>query len=96
MRAAAVDANQPEIVAALRGVGATVQLLHKVGKGCPDLAVGWRGWNYFLEVKDGTKPPSARVLTDDQVEWHGGWKGQVAVVKSVDEALQAIGARVAK
>lgn len=96
MRAAAVDANQSEIVAALRGVGATVQPLHTVGKGCPDLAVGWRGQNYFLEVKDGKKPPSARTLKPDQVEWHGGWKGQVAVVKSVDEALSAIGAKVGK
>ena len=42
MSAARVDANQPEIVKALRGVGATVQHLHKVGQGCPDLMVGWR------------------------------------------------------
>lgn len=95
MRAAKVDANQSEIVAALRRVGATVQPLHTVGKGCPDLAVGWRGQTFLIEVKDGNKPPSARKLTDDQVEWHGGWKGQVAVVKSVDEALAAIGAKVA-
>jgi hypothetical protein len=95
MRAAKVDANQSEIVAALRRVGATVQQLHTVGKGCPDLAVGWRGQTFLIEVKDGNKPPSARKLTEDQVEWHGGWKGQVAVVNSVDEALAAIGARVA-
>jgi hypothetical protein len=95
MRAAKVDANQSEIVAALRGVGATVQPLHTVGKGCPDLAVGWRGQTFLIEVKDGAKPPSARKLTDEQVEWHGGWKGQVAVVKTVDEALVAIGAKVA-
>jgi hypothetical protein len=94
MRAAKVDANQPQIIAALRGVGATVQPLHTVGKGCPDLAVGWRGQTFLIEVKDGAKPPSARVLTKDQVEWHAGWKGHAAVVKSVDEALAAIGAKV--
>jgi hypothetical protein len=50
-RAAKVDANQREVVAALRGAGATVQLLHAVGEGCPDLLVGYRGGNYLLEVK---------------------------------------------
>jgi hypothetical protein len=92
MRAAKVDANQSTIVDALRKIGATVQPLHTVGKGCPDLLVGWRGINTLIEVKDGKKPPSARTLTPDQVEWHGGWKGRVAVAKSVDEALAAIGA----
>ena len=32
-RAAAVDANQPSIVGALRAVGASVQPLHSVGQG---------------------------------------------------------------
>ena len=91
MRAAKVDENQSEIVAALRAMGATVQPLHTVGKGCPDLLIGWRGFNYLVEVKDGKKSPSQRKLTDDQVEWHGGWKGQVAVAKSVDEAFVAVG-----
>lgn len=90
-RAAKVDANQGAIVKALRGAGATVQPLHAVGGGCPDLAVGWRGVTFFLEVKDGSKPPSARKLTPEQEEWHGGWKGHVAVVKDEGEALEAIG-----
>ena len=64
MRRAAVDANQAEIVKALRKVGATVQPLHRVGQGCPDLAVGHGGVNHMIEVKDGSKPPSARGLTD--------------------------------
>ena len=91
MRAAKVDANQSEIVFALRGVGATVQHLHAVGKGCPDLLVGYRNQNILMEVKDGAKPPSGRKLTPDQVEWHGSWRGTVCVVKSVDEALGVIG-----
>lgn len=92
-RAAKVDANQSEIVAALRAVGASVQPLHAVGGGCTDLAVGFRGVNYMIEVKDGDKPPSARKLTPDQVTWHEAWRGQVCVVKSVEEALEAIGIR---
>lgn len=90
-RAAAVDANQSEIVGALRGVGASVELLHAVGQGCPDIAVGFRGRNWFIEIKDGSKPPSARKLTEAQVKWHGEWRGQVDVAHTVDHALQIIG-----
>lgn len=90
-RAAKVDANQSEIVGALRAVGASVQTLHAVGQGCPDLLVGFRGQCFTLECKDGSLPPSARQLTTAQDRWHMEWRGHVAVVKSVDEALQAIG-----
>ena len=90
-RAAKVDANQSEIVAAFRKAGATVTPLHAVGQGCPDLLVGFRGVNYLVEVKDGAKPPSARKLTPDQVSWHDTWRGQVAVVKSAAEALALLG-----
>lgn len=90
--AARIDDNQPEIVKALRAVGATVQPLSAVGKGCPDLLVGYLHSNYLLEVKDGSKPPSRRALTADEAKWHGAWRGQSSVVNSVDEALKAIGA----
>jgi hypothetical protein len=89
-RAAKVDRNQAEIVAALRGIGATVQPLHAVGKGCPDILCGWRGVNYLIEVKDWRAPKSDRVLTPAQVEWHGGWKGSVAVVETVDAAIAVV------
>lgn len=90
-RAAAVDQNQSAIVDALRAVGCTVQPLHAVGKGCPDVLAGRNGINVLLEIKDGSKPPSARKLTRDQVLWHDAWRGQVAVVTSVKEALEAVG-----
>lgn len=92
-RAAKVDDNQGDIVDALRAVGCTVQPLHAVGKGCPDLLIGspFSRANLLLEVKDGSKPPSARKLTRDQVLWHDAWRGQVAVVTSVKEALEAVG-----
>lgn len=89
-RAARVDDNQADIVAALRKIGASVQPLHAVGSGCPDLLVGWRGMTSLLEVKDGSKPPSARKLTPDQVKWHANWRGQVAVVETIEQAIEAI------
>lgn len=95
-RAANVDCNQPEIVAALRGAGASVQLLHAVGCGCPDLLVGFRGENYLLEVKDGEKPPSERLLTAAQEKWHATWRGRKTIVRSVAEAFDAIGIFVAR
>lgn len=85
-RAAKTDANQAEIVAALRAIGATVQPLHSVGDGCPDLLAGFRGRNLLIECK----MPKTGKLTADQVEWHGGWKGQVAVVEDVDAALAVV------
>ena len=90
-RAAKVDANQRQVVAALRGAGATVQLLHAVGEGCPDLLVGHLGANYLLEVKDGQKPPSAQKLTPQQEIWHRDWRGHRVVVNSPEAALAAIG-----
>lgn len=87
-----IDANQPAIVSALRQVGATVQILSDVGKGCPDLAVGYRGQNFFFEVKDGSKVLSKRKLTGDEQIWHDNWRGQVSVVESIEDALNQIGA----
>jgi hypothetical protein len=89
-RAAKVDANQSEIVTALRRVGCSVQSLAAVGKGVPDLLVGLRSRNYLIEVKDGSKPPSARKLTDDQEQWHRKWAGQVLTVTSAEDALRQL------
>lgn len=89
-RAARVDSNQEAITEALRKIGASVQHLHSQGAGCPDLLVGWRGMNTLLEIKDGSKPPSARKLTEDQVKWHAEWRGQVTVVENVEQAIAAV------
>jgi hypothetical protein len=96
MRKARVDANQAEIVQALRLAGCTIQHLHTVGHGCPDLLVGIAGVNYLLEVKDGQKPPSKRKLTPDEIAWHEQWSGQVAIVYNVDEALAIVLAKEAE
>lgn len=92
--AAKVDANQPEIVKALRDVGCCVALTHAIGDGFPDLIACKPFYPYelkLLEVKDGAKPPSARKLTPDQEAFHAKWKGPIYVVKSVDEALDVMG-----
>lgn len=88
-----VDANQPEIVQALRQAGCSVQVLSMVGKGCPDLLVGKHGLNYLLEIKDGSKTPSQRKLTSDEQAWHSTWDGLVFVVNSIEDAYQVLGLR---
>ena len=77
-----VDSNQAQIVKALRDIGCTVEHLHAIGKGVPDILVGSKSRNFLLEIKDGDK----KVLTPDQANWHKLWKGQVHVVTSVDDA----------
>ena len=89
---AKVDGNQADIVEALRSAGATVQHLHQLGQGCPDLLIGFRDRNYLLEIKDGRLSPSRRRLTAQEADWARAWRGQVTVVESVQEALGAIGA----
>lgn len=85
-----VDANQSTIVRALRDIGASVQSLADLGKGVPDLLVGYRGNNWLMEVKDWKQPPSKRRLTPDEKKWHQSWNGQVHVVETFDEALKII------
>ena len=106
-KAARTDGNQQAIVSALREAGASVEILAQCGKGVPDLLVGVPSTEFFfqgqrvflernnllLEVKDPSKPKSDQKLTPDQERWHANWKGQVAVVYTVEDALRVIGAK---
>ena len=83
-----VDSNQEEVVAQLRQAGFSVQILSSVGGGCPDLLVGRNGINVLIEVKDGTKAPSARRLTLEEGDWHAFWRGQICVAQSAERAVE--------
>jgi hypothetical protein len=80
-----VDSNQAEIVDALKRAGCTVQPLTAVGSGCPDLLVSRAGVNYLLELKADSE------LAQSQIAWINAWNAKVHVVRSVDEALAAVG-----
>jgi hypothetical protein len=88
--AAKIDSNQGAVVKAFRQIGASVQVLSQVGKGCPDVLVGFRGVNVLVEIKDGGKVPSARKLTADQVKWHESWAGQVCVATDITDAINQV------
>ena len=85
-RAAKVDTNQAAIVAALRQAGYGVQSLAAVGGGCPDLLVAAGTRNVLLEVKR----PKRGVFTSDQLRWWAAWPGELHVVRTPDEAAQAM------
>ncbi len=80
-----VDKHQAAIVDVLRSVGASVTLLHEVGKGCPDLLVGFRGKNYLFEIKS-----EKGTLTPRQELWFETWRGHATVIRTIDEALHLL------
>jgi len=89
-RAAKVDANQKEIVGALRSAGFFVQSLAAVGQGFPDLLFAKAGRIWLSECKDGTKKPSARRLTPDQSIFFDKFPAHIYIFKDLDDVELAI------
>ncbi|MEM5326861.1 hypothetical protein VSR34_09670 [Paraburkholderia sp. JHI2823] len=81
-------------MAAYRAADASVLILSNQGHGVPDLLVahahvsGRR--SFLVEVKDGSKPPSARRLTPDERRWADAWHGEYWVVETVADALRSL------
>lgn len=88
--AARVDANQAEIVEALRGIGASVLLVFQL-KNCFDILVGYRGRTHLMEIKDPSQPPSRRKLTEGEEAFRQAWRGSpYHVVHTTQEAISII------
>jgi hypothetical protein len=83
-----VDSNQPEIIKALRNLGYSVQPIHTIGKGTPDLLAGKYGHNFIFECKDGSLPPSKRRLTPDEETWYRNWNGSVHIIENVEDVIE--------
>jgi len=93
-RAAKIDDNQKEIVDYLRKIGATVRSTAAIGQGFPDLVIGYKGQNFLVEVKDGSKVPSKRKLKPDEQAFFDSWAGHVFVIERIEdwqEQLKRIG-----
>jgi len=85
-RAARRDAGEQDIIKAMREAGAYVRAIND--EGLFDLLVSYRGETLMIEVKDGSKPPSARRLTDAEQKFHDEWPGSdLYIVNSVEEAI---------
>lgn len=84
MRAKKVDENQKQIVKAFRDMGATVFHLHEVGKGCPDILLGYKGNTILVEIKRDAKA----TFTAAQIEFMAKWQGSKVIrINNVDEAI---------
>ena len=83
-QAAKVDANQSEIVAALRKAGYSVEVGHD------DILVGYQGKTYWYEIKDPEKlfrndgTFRAGQIKDSQYKLQGEFKGHYKIVWNVD------------
>lgn len=94
------DANQAEIVEALRGIPeCSVLLLSAVGKGCPDLLVGYRGFNFLFEIKNPAHEKVGGAAMEEtrarQQKFRDSWKGQSRRVTGLKEIIDYITGRIA-
>jgi hypothetical protein len=87
---ARVDANQKKIVSQIRGVGCSVLHTHQLGKGAPDIIVGYKFNNYLIEIKDGDKPLRQQKLTPDEVRFQAEWQGNYYVINSFEQLRDII------
>jgi hypothetical protein len=83
--AARVDANQQQVVSALRAAGAYVWII-----GLPvDLLVGYKNHSWLMEVKDGPRKRLTALQEDFFANWSGG---TLCRVDGPEAALRMIGA----
>jgi Holliday junction resolvase len=84
MRAKRVDANQKDICHALKTFGASIVDLSGVGKGCPDLLIGFKGKTYLIEIKRN----STAKFTPQQLQFNESWTGGIiARIENIDQAI---------
>ena len=79
MRRARIDANQPALVQLWRDLGGSWQHTHEI-PGALDGIAGMFGVDVRIEIKDGSKPPSARKLTTAEQKVFDEWKGRPPVI----------------
>jgi len=75
-----LDANHVEIRDGLKQCGCSVS-----EKGPLDLLVGYRGRNYLIEIKT-----AKGKLRPSQEKFFAEWRGQKALVRTLDEAVAII------
>lgn len=84
------DDNHKAIVEALRAAGWHVEDTSQVGGGFPDLVAMKHGLVEFLEVKDGSKVPSARKLSPQEAlkaMQFAAFGRKIRVIETVEQAV---------
>lgn len=70
--------------------GVSVRSIHTIGQGIGDLILGYKGKNYLIEVKDGSKSASRKKLTPDEERFHKEWTGQICIVENIDDIIDLL------
>lgn len=86
------DANQADLVALARRLGADVRVTSQVGRDFPDLVVGFRGVTVLVEVTNPAgKGKAFRERKARQAEFRAGWRGgPVVEVKTADDLIRLL------
>ena len=84
--AARKDDNHNEVVKVFNSLGWAVLDISQL-KNCCDAFVSKSGITVAVEIKDGSKPPSKRKLTEGELKFKNRWKGKYAIIESVDDVL---------
>ena len=86
------DDNHKEIVEALTKAGAYVLDMSHVGRGFPDLIVGFQSKTFLMEIKNPKTSYGRKGLNTNQLKWKESWTGgSYFVVDSIESGLSAIG-----
>ena len=82
-----VDENQKTLIHTFIALGASILNLSTVGRGCPDLLIGYRGKTVLVEIKSNSKA----TFTEPQIKFMQEWRGgAVSRIDSVDAAIRLI------
>ena len=82
-----VDLNHAEIVKKFRELGASVFDSSGIGRGFPDILVGFNGNTALVEIKSGEK----KRFTEAQLKFIADWKGSVVTrINDIDGAIRLI------
>jgi hypothetical protein len=99
MRAHRKDANHKDVGDFLRSLGWSVLDLAQYGVSV-DYAVAYRwpvgAYAALVEVKDGSKPPSAHKLTKKEQDLRDNWEGDYHVVLSEADAETKLNAAMVR
>ena len=88
MRGKRVDENQKAILDDLKRLHINYFVASDVGAGFPDIVIGFRGINWFIEIKTETGKQ-----TKSQIKFEKEWQGQYAICRSTEQVLEVIGAK---
>lgn len=89
----AVGQGMPDVVVGVEGLTLVGQFSIKRVKQLLHAVHGLKvieGANLLLELKDGTQTASKQKLTEDEIQFHNNWKGQVSIINSAEAAVSLI------